>query len=208
MGKKIFCLIVGVIMLNTTVFASVIYLKTGQKVDAKIIKTTDNFVKAIVANDLTVIYFAEEIDHIDRADDVIAPVVDEVKIAAQKAAIRLEAIEDYQKTKREQLAAPQPQAAVPVVVKNNKKVETIMNEDMHISAKGAFERYLQDEHNATQKAKQPVYKYIDVKYVPCGSNVKITGNRYVEKRKDAKPFELLVGPDATGGWVVLSDTES
>ena len=51
--------------------------------------------------------------------------------------------------------------------------------------------------------------YSDAAYTVEGKNVRITAKCYSELRKYSTPLSLLVGPDATGKWLILEElTES
>ena len=65
--KNIFLLILAAVLLVPTVFADTLYLKNKEKVEGRIIKSTDDYVKAEIQGQ-TVIYFTQEIDHIEVGD--------------------------------------------------------------------------------------------------------------------------------------------
>jgi hypothetical protein len=74
--------------------------------------------------------------------------------------------------------------------------------------KGAEYKSLIREAMPTAKARGDISTFTDVSYQRDGTRVRIRATRYSALKQYSSPYSLLVGPDASGQWLIYEERSS
>jgi hypothetical protein len=74
-----------------------------------------------------------------------------------------------------------------------------------LEMKGAEYKALLREVMPLAKARGDISTYTDVSYQPDGAHMRIRATRYSTLKQYSSPYSLLIGPDASGAWLIYEE---
>ena len=144
MPKKfiIFFLFFALIVFSATSHAATVYLKTGQKIEGKIIEDTDGIIK-IVTNGIPAVYYPDQIQKVVRDVPKPKPAGPVVILKAKKEKI-LKLLEVNGVRKNLEQTFTQTVAQVPI--ENQKELNQLLNvQELLTVIAGTYDKYYSDE---------------------------------------------------------------